>query len=28
VDVMLVVTDKSKRGILTAQRIGQLAEKN
>jgi len=26
VDVMLVVTDKSKRGILTAQRIGQLAE--
>ncbi len=25
VDVMLVVTDKSKRGILTAQRIGQLA---
>ncbi|MBI4813055.1 MAG: AAA family ATPase, partial [Methanobacterium sp.] len=26
VDVMLVVTDKSKRGILTAQRIGQLAD--
>ena len=26
VDVMLVVTDKSKRGILTAQRIGKLAE--
>jgi CO dehydrogenase maturation factor len=26
VDVMLVVTDKSKRGILTAQRIGQLAK--
>jgi CO dehydrogenase maturation factor len=26
VDVMLVVTDKSKRGMLTAQRIGQLAE--
>lgn len=26
VDVMLVVTDKSKRGILTAQRIGDLAE--
>lgn len=26
VDVMLVITDKSKRGILTAQRIGQLAD--
>ena len=26
VDVMLVVTDKSKRGMLTAQRIGQLAD--
>lgn len=26
VDIMLVVTDKSKRGILTAQRIGDLAE--
>lgn len=26
VDIMLVVTDKSKRGILTAQRIGQLAK--
>jgi CO dehydrogenase maturation factor len=26
VDMMLVVTDKSKRGMLTAQRIGQLAE--
>jgi len=26
VDIMLVVTDKSKRGMLTAQRIGELAE--
>mgnify|MGYP001137896680 FL=1 len=26
VDVMLVVTDKSKRGMLTAKRIGQLAD--
>lgn len=26
VDTMLVVTDKSKRGILTAQRIGELAK--
>lgn len=26
VDVMLVVTDKSKRGILTAQRIGELSK--
>lgn len=26
VDIMLLVTDKSKRGILTAQRIGELAE--
>ncbi|CDG65654.1 MAG: dehydrogenase maturation factor [Methanobacterium sp.] len=26
VDVMMVVTDKSKRGMLTAQRIGQLAK--
>ncbi|MDD3753854.1 MAG: AAA family ATPase [Methanobacterium sp.] len=26
VDVMLVVTDKSKRGMLTAQRIGKLAD--
>ncbi|GAB4305991.1 MAG: AAA family ATPase [Methanobacteriaceae archaeon] len=26
VDIMLVVTDKSKRGILTAKRIGDLAE--
>ena len=25
VDIMLVVTDKSKRGILTAQRIGELS---
>ena len=25
VDTMLVVTDKSKRGILTAQRIGELS---
>ena len=26
VDVMLVVTDKSKRGMLTAKRIGKLAD--
>ncbi|MDD3984697.1 MAG: AAA family ATPase [Methanobacterium sp.] len=26
VDIMLVVTDKSKRGILTAQRIGELSK--
>lgn len=26
VDVMLVVTDKSKRGMLTAERIGKLAD--
>ena len=26
VDIMLVITDKSKRGILTAKRIGDLAE--
>ena len=26
VDIMLVVTDKSKRGILTAQRIGELSD--